>query len=192
MPEDRPPRKRPTEIAIEIVESFVANPLGSPLDVPSGLRWSLKSRIADAIRRERVIIFQLRDAAREAAEMVGRVLDASTQAALERRLREAVEASLTDEDLELPRFDANRFEHAPSARLALLEVHELTPGRLTFEFEDTYTGKGYFLTFDFPTEILCHSKTEGASLQQLGAMFAAAAAEFAKRRGDVNPAKEGA
>lgn len=182
MPEETKPRKRPTEIAIEIVEPFIANPLGSPLDVPSGLRWSLKVLIADAIRRERVVIFKLRDAAEAAAGVFGDSR-AELVEAVRDRLREAVESSLTDEDLNLPRFDAPLFSHVPSARVGLLEVVEFTPGRLTFRFEDTYSGKDFSLTFDAGSDVLCQSRIEGASLDQLGAMLAFCRGELLKRKG---------
>lgn len=174
---DEKPRKRPTEIAIEIVEPFIQNPLGSPLDVPAGLRWSLKTRIADAIRRERVVIFKLRDAASAAAaELSG------SYERLAAPLREAVEFSQAEEDLTLPAFNSRLFEHSPSSRIACLDVSELTPGRLTFAFEDTYSGKGFTLTFDAKSEVLCLARLDGASAEQVGSMVAFALEDLRLRR----------
>lgn len=189
MSNDERPRPRPSELASELVERFVANPAGDRRPLTGGELWLLKTLIADAIRRERVVIFKLRDGATAAAEaaesLAARITEPPTdnpdlQAAA--RAREAVEESLTAEDLDLPRFNAPPFLHVPSARIACLDIRELTPGRLTFEFEDNYTGKGYSLTFDAKSEVICLAKLEGASADQLGAMIRFALEDLKLRR----------
>jgi hypothetical protein len=172
-------RARPTEIARELVEGAQRGAAAalSTVVLPGGFKWALATQIADAIRRERVVIFRLRDAASAAASELSESYER-----LAAPLRAAVEFSLTAEDLDLPQFNAPHFEHMPSARIACLDVRELTPGRLTFEFEDNYTGKGFVLTFDAKSEILCGSRLEGASADQLGAMIRFALEDLALRR----------
>lgn len=186
MNEPREPRTRPTEIANSIVERFVTNRLGTPLNIPAGLLWTLRISIADAIRRERVVIFNLRDAADLAADFLtanaAQVEDPATGQEIFGRLRTAVASSQAGEDRELPRFNAPLFEHVGSARVACLEVVSLTPGRLTFRFEDNYSGKPFFLAFDSASEVLCSATLEGASAEQLGAMVAFALGELRKRK----------
>jgi hypothetical protein len=181
---DEQPRPRPTEIARELVERAQAGAAAalSSVVLPGGFKWALATAIADAIRRERVVTFKLRDAATKAAGVLAeyartQALDAELQ-----RLREAVEFSHADEDLQLPAFNSRLFEHAPSARIACLDISELTPGRLTFAFEDTYTGKGFSLTFDAASEVVCLAKVEEASAEQLGAMVAFALNDLRLRR----------
>jgi hypothetical protein len=174
MTNDELPRKRPTEIATDLVERAQAGAAAalSTVVLPGGFKWALATAIADAIRRERVVIFKLRDAATAAVSLLP---EGAATAAL---LREAVEFSLVEEDLNLPAFNVRSFLHSPSARLGLLEVRAFTPDRASFEFEDSYTGKSFSLTFDRASEILCGARIDGASLQQLGAMFTTAREHF--------------
>lgn len=191
-------RRRPTELAEKFITRFSSVFLSR---VAPGERMIIKAAVADLIRRERAIVFTLRDAASAAAWALR---DVKPEVAAP--LFEAVElADYADEDRALP---TAKDEGEPRDLLASSRVIVNRHGALNngwwyhFDFQDNYSGQVFAVTFDTKSGIILSSKLEGASAEQVAAMFAFALAvrrhgwseqvEMSARGHEIPLTKEGA
>jgi hypothetical protein len=160
-------RQRPTELAKKFVDRF---PSVFFSRVPEGERFLITCAVADLIRRERAVVFRLRDTASAAAWKL------RENPAVAAPLLEAVEfADMADEDRELP---TAKDEGEPRDLLASSRIIVNRHGSLNngwwyhFDFQDDYSGQVFAVTFDTKSGIILSSKLEGASGEQVAAMFA--------------------
>lgn len=161
-------RKRPTELAEQFINRFARIFLGR---FPPGERFFCKVAIADLIRRERAVIFKLRDTAAAAAWALR---DSKPEVAAP--LFEAVEfADLADEDRPLPNVETQGEppELIPSRRVVCNRHGSLNNGWwYHFDFQDDYSGHVFAVTFDTKSGIILKASLEGASAEQVARMFA--------------------